>query len=165
MPPAQGASRQRLCHLVLGWPPWAQGARGLRGSSPDRVPRVHSCWSCGSSNGCNPRDSSSRRPESVREAADKASGTGGRSSRGDKLRMASCLAKSASELSTVRDGGLFSGFQAQVGKKLRALKDLRRRQDRGSACGQSGRRNGWNVVQRPRGGGSPGPHWAVSRAE
>lgn len=45
--------------------------------------------------------------------------------REDKLQIASGLAKSASKLSTARNGGLFSGFQIQMGRKLQRHKDVR----------------------------------------
>lgn len=104
----------------------------------------------------------SRCPKSGRDARNKALGSGSRSSEGDRLWITFCLAESASELSTGRDGGLFSGVQTQMGKKLQALKDVRgAKQDVGRwpeqpRAGQ-GRRNGWSVVPRPHAGGSPGP--------
>lgn len=92
--------------------------------------------------------SSSRGLESGLEAHEEALGSGSRPLREDKLQITSGFAKSVSELGTVSNGGLFSGFQAQTVRKLQGHKNMRGAQAGAGVwpdqprAGQ-GRRGGW----------------------
>ena len=94
--------------------------------------------------------SSSRGLTSGLEAHKKALGSGSRPLREDRLQITSGFAKSVSELGTVKVGGLFSGFQAQMVRKLQGQKNVRGAKAGGEhvarpAKGWS-RENGWVEV-------------------